>query len=557
MACFRRHVDATEKIRPAGSATDAELSGPNFVASPKRTCYEPAAARGRSQSDLLFSSIVFIFGFLPVALSGFYVSARAGRRVAGVWLISASLVFYGWWHPQAVILLLTSVLTNYATARLILSIEHRPRLQSWLTAAGVGFDLGALFYYKYLFSIVGFIGHFSPVVHGIDPIVLPLGISFFTFTQIGYLIDCKAGITTDRSLLNYMLFVTFFPHLIAGPILHNRDIMPQFGSAGTYRVSPENISIGLSIFAIGLVKKTVCADPLSDWVVSGYAQTAGIGWLSAWHLALCYSLQLYFDFSGYSDMAIGLARMMNIRFPQNFASPYKAQNVIEYWQRWHITLTKFLTSYLYTPIAIAAMRWRIKRRMGVNRIAQQTLGGFAAMVAAPLLITMALAGIWHGSGLTFLIFGLLHGVYLCINHAMRVFNPGQRSRRLRGVILRCLMTYLSVLVASVFFRAPSVSAAINVLTGMLGLNGLKDVPAPGFGVLHGVFLMALFGIVWLLPNTQQIMRRFDPVLEDVDPPRPVSLTWGSNLGSALAVGLAVAVGILALGGTTEFLYFQF
>jgi alginate O-acetyltransferase complex protein AlgI len=505
---------------------------------------------------LLFSSIVFIFGFLPIALIGFHLAAKAGRRVAGGWLIVASLVFYGWWNPAAVVLLLISVCTNYGVARLILRTEARPELQSWFTAAGVGFNLGALFYYKYLFSIIGFVGHFVPTVHGIDPIVLPLGISFFSFTQIGYLIDCKAGITRDRNFLNYMLFVTFFPHLIAGPILHNRDIMPQFGNPGTYRLSLENLSVGLSIFFIGLVKKVVCADPLSDVVVSGYAHTGGIGTLAAWHLAFCYSLQLYFDFSGYSDMAIGLARMMNVRFPQNFNSPYKAQNVIEYWQRWHITLTKFLTSYLYTPIAIATMRWRIAHRMGVNRAAQQTPGGFTAMIAVPLLITMALAGIWHGSGLTFLIFGLLHGAYLCVNHAVRVLYPGRRrSRRLPAAILRCLGTYLSVLVASVFFRAPSVSGAVDVLAGMLGLHGSQTVPT--FGLLHGMFLIALAIVVWLFPNTQQIMRRYDPVLEEVDAPYPLRLTWGANPGSALAIGVAAAVGILALGGTTEFLYFRF
>ncbi len=505
---------------------------------------------------MLFCSLVFIFGFLPVALIGFYVAARAGRHVAGAWLIAASLVFYGWWNPAGVILLLTSVCTNYGVARLILRTEPRQALQSWITAGGVSLNLGALFYYKYLFWVVSSISHFVPAVHGIDPIVLPLGISFFTFTQIGYLIDCKAGITRDRNFLNYMLFVTFFPHLIAGPILHNRDIMPQFGDAGTYRRARENLSGGLSICAIGLVKKVVCADPLSDWVVGGYAHTDGIGWLSAWNLALCYSMQLYFDFSGYSDMAIGLARTMNVRFPQNFNSPYRAQNVIEYWQRWHITLTKFLTSFLYTPIAMGTMRWRIKHRMGVNRTAQQTATGFAAMVAFPMLITMALAGIWHGSGMTFVIFGLLHGIYLCVNHAVRVFRLGyRRSRRLHAAVLRCLATYLSVLVASVFFRAPSVPAAINVLAGMFGLNGFRDAPA--FGLLHGVFLVTLYGIVWLLPNTQQIMRRYDPVLEEVEAPYPIPLAWGPNLRSALAVGVAAGVGILALGGTTEFLYFQF
>lgn len=506
---------------------------------------------------MLFNSIVFIFGFLPVALIGFYVAARAGRRVAGVWLIAMSLVFYGWWNPTAVFLLLTSVGTNYAIARLILRTEPRPALQGWITVSGVCLNLGALFYYKYLFWVVSLVVRFVPAVHGIDPIVLPLGISFFTFTQIGYLVDCRAGITRDRSLLNYALFVTFFPHLIAGPILHNRDIMPQFGDSRTYRVSLENLAVGLSIFVIGLVKKVVCADPLSEWVIGGYAHTDGIGWWAAWHLALCYSLQLYFDFSGYSDMAIGLARMMNVRFPANFNSPYKAQNVIEYWQRWHITLTKFLTSYLYTPIAMGTMRWRMRHRMGVNRRAQQTSVGFATMIAFPMLITMGLAGIWHGSGVTFLIFGLLHGVYLCVNHAVRVFYPGaRRSRRLYAVVLRCAATYLSVLVASVFFRAPSVSAAMNVLGGMLGLSGWES-QAPAAGLLHGAFLVVLCFIVWFLPNSQQIMRHYDPVLDEVDPPYPVRLAWQPNSGSALALGVSAAIGILALGGTTEFLYFQF
>ena len=506
---------------------------------------------------MLFNSLVFIFGFLPVASIGFYIAAQAGRRVAATWLILASLVFYGWWNPPAVILLMISICANYCLAWLILRTEKRPSLQSWITVAGVAFNLGALFYYKYLFAVVAFASHLVPAIHTIDPIVLPLGISFFSFTQIGYLIDCRAGVTRDRDPLNYMLFVTFFPHLIAGPILHNRDIMPQFADPRTYRVSLENLAVGLSIFVIGLVKKVVLADPLSSWVAQGYAHTGNIEWMAAWNLALCYSLQLYFDFSGYSDMAIGLARMMNIRFPRNFESPYKAQNVIEYWQRWHITLTQFLTSYVYTPIAMAAMRSRIRRRLGVNRSAQQTPRGFLTMLAAPLIITMGLAGVWHGSGLTFLIFGLLHAFYLCVNHAARVFHPSPRSRRLHLTMARCLMTYLCVLLASVFFRAPSVSAATSVLAGMAGMHGTADVLITRSGLEHCLHLALLYVVVWLFPNTQQIMRRYDPVLGEVEAPLIVSLTWARNVGSAVAVGIGASIGILALGGTSEFLYFQF
>ncbi|MDR3531725.1 MAG: MBOAT family O-acyltransferase [Rhodopila sp.] len=506
---------------------------------------------------MLFSSLVFIFGFLPATLIGFYIAARTGRQVAAIWLIGASLLFYGWWNPAAVILLLVSICANYGVAILILRTEPHPRLQSWITAGGVCFNLGALFYYKYLFSVLGFLHYFFPFVHDIDPIVLPLGISFFSFTQIGYLVDCKAGVTRDRDFLNYMLFVTFFPHLIAGPILHNRDIMPQFADRTTYRVSLENLGVGLSIFVIGLVKKVVCADPLSSWVAAGYAHTDGMEWMAAWNVALCYSLQLYFDFSGYSDMAIGLARTMNIRFPRNFESPYKAQNVIEYWQRWHITLTRFLTSYVYTPIAMSIMRWRISHRLGVNRLAQQTLTGFLAMVATPLVVTMTLAGIWHGSGLTFVIFGVLHALYLCVNHAIRVFHPKPRSRRLLSTMGRCLLTYLCVLVASVVFRAPSVSAAMNVLTGMIGLHGFADAFATHAGLEHGLHLALLYVVVWLLPNTQQIMHRYSPVLGEIEAPLTVRLTWDRNVTSAVAIGIGASIGILALGGTTEFLYFQF
>jgi D-alanyl-lipoteichoic acid acyltransferase DltB (MBOAT superfamily) len=354
-----------------------------------------------------------------------------------------------------------------------------------------------------------------------------------------------------------MLFVTFFPHLIAGPILHNRDIMPQFAEPRTYRFSTENLAVGLTIFVIGLTKKVLLADPLSSWVNSGYARTANMPAVSAWHLALCYSLQLYFDFSGYSDMAIGLARTVNIRFPKNFDSPYKAQSVIEYWQRWHVTLTKFLTSYLYTPIAIAVMRRRIARRLGVNRAAQRTPAGFSAMIAMPMMVTMTLAGIWHGSGLTFLIFGMLHGLYLCVNHAARIRTSGRRSRLWYRITGNCLLTYLCVLVASVFFRAPSVADAWNVLSGMAGANGWRDPTAPGFGLVHIVSLPLLYGIVWFFPNTQQIMARYHPVLEEVDEPEMIALSWNLGTWSAVATGLAAAAGIMALGGTTEFLYFQF
>lgn len=506
---------------------------------------------------MLFSSLIFIFGYLPLALAGFFLTARIGTRIAGLWVVAASLVFYGWWSPPAVLLLLASIALNYGCANAIIGLEQRPRLQAAITAAGVTFNVAALVYYKYLFTLVTFIHGFVPELATIDPIVLPLGISFFTFTQIGYLIDCKAGLTRDRNPLNYMLFVTFFPHLIAGPILHNRDIMPQFADARTYRADTRNIAVGLTIFVIGLLKKTAGADPLSAIVHDGYAHTGSLDLVGAWNLALAYSLQLYFDFSGYSDMAVGLARMMNITFPRNFESPYKARNVIDYWQRWHVSLTAFLTSYVYTPIALAVMRHRARRRLGINRAAQMTVRGFASMFGIPLMVTMTLAGIWHGSGLTFLIFGALHGVYLCICHAWRLRNPNPPPdtwvRRLGFIAL----TYLSVLVGSIFFRAPSVTGAAQVLAAMTGLHGLRIDLASAGSHMHILHMALLFAIVWGMPNSLQIMARYQPVLGTVEPPPRWFPAWSPGWTSAAAIGLAATLGILALGGTTEFLYFQF
>ncbi|HET6306428.1 MAG TPA: MBOAT family O-acyltransferase, partial [Rhodopila sp.] len=418
-------------------------------------------------------------------------------------------------------------------------------------------------------------------------IVLPLGISFFTFTQIGYLVDTRQGVATDRGLLNYLLFVTFFPHLIAGPILHNREIMPQFAQPATYRFSSENLAVGVSIFVIGLLKKCLLADTIGSVVAPGFDSAEHLPMLASWNVALSYSLQLYFDFSGYSDMAIGLARMFNVSFPLNFNSPYKAASIIEHWQRWHMTLSRYLALYLYNPIALAITRWRADRGYGINRAAQATVGGFAFMVMFPVVLTMALAGIWHGAGLQFLIFGLLHGTYLTINHAWRIFRPGHvaaptsRSTHAGQVLL----TYLATLVAAVFFRAPSTGSALALLGGMAGRHGFDTFSIPaavlarlgpwgnalaaGFRVgdgsvvafaaaaFHVAWMATLYVIVFCMPNTQQIMRRFSPALGRIQPGPLGRIAWQPDRGWAVVIGVAACIGVLAMGGSSEFLYFQF
>ncbi len=509
---------------------------------------------------MVFSSFPFIFAFLPVALLGFLAASRLGLKAGGVWLILASLAFYAYWRLDFLPLLLISIAFNYTIGDLLVRTKARPRLQSAIFLLGLAGDLLALFYYKYAAALAASLGFATVAGTPLHNIILPLGISFFTFTQIGYLVDVKQEVAKTRDPLSYALFVTFFPHLIAGPILHNREMMPQFADPATYRVRTDNIAIGLTIFAMGLAKKVVLADPLSADVAQNFAHTGTLGLWQSWHAVIGYSLQLYFDFSGYSDMAIGLARMFNIRFPLNFNSPYKATTVIDYWQRFHMTLTRFITMYIFSPMALYVTRWRDRHGMDNSRRASATPGGFVSLVAGPTLITMSLAGIWHGAGTQYLIFGLLHGIYISVNHAMRIYFPPPKKPPPRPWLTitaihaaKVLAVYLAALVAFAFFRAPSTGAALEVLAGMVGLHGV----GPGLPLITMAHLAVLFGIVWFAPNTQQIMTQYEPALGRAIPNPYPSLTWRPRPVWAVAAGTVAALGILALGGTTEFLYFQF
>ena len=509
---------------------------------------------------MVFSSFAFIFGFLPLALLGFWATARWSTRAAGVWLVVASLGFYGYWRLDFLPLLLISIAFNYGVSLVLARTEERPQFQSLVLLFGIIADLLALIYYKYAAGLAAALGFHSVAGVPFSDIILPLGISFFTFTQIGYLIDVKQGVAKTRDLLSYVLFVTFFPHLIAGPILHNREMMPQFADRATYRFSGGNLAVGATIFAIGLAKKVLVADPLAGDVAFQFSNSGTGGLIGSWFAVVAYSLQLYFDFSGYSDMAIGLARMFNIRFPLNFNSPYKATTVIDYWQRFHMTLTRFITMYIFSPIALWVTRWRDRHGLDNSRRASATPGGFVTLVAGPTMITMGLAGIWHGAGTQYLIFGLLHGFYITVNHAARVFFPAPKKPPPKPWLVetglhagKVLAVYLAALVGFAFFRAASTGAAIDVLAGMIGLQGMGD----GLSKTTLLQIALLFAIVWFAPNTQQIMSRYEPALGRAVSNPYRRLVWHPGTGWALAAGVLGALGILALGGTTEFLYFQF
>lgn len=513
---------------------------------------------------MLFNSYAFILGFLPVVLLGFIWVSRWSHTLAASWLAAASLFFYGWWSVQFVPLLVGSILFNYMIGRA--TARSRSRV---LLLIGVTVDLMVLGYYKYANFFIDSFDHATGLDIRLTQIVLPIGISFFTFTQIAFLMDTWAGKVREYRLVHYFLFVTYFPHLVAGPVLHHKQMMPQFGDPSTYRLQWNNIAIGLTIFAIGLFKKTICADGVAGFanpVFTSAGEGAPVLLFEAWVGALAYTLQLYFDFSGYSDMAIGLSRLFNVKLPLNFNSPYKSTNIIEFWRRWHMTLSQFLRDYLYVPLG--------GNRKGPTRR------------YANLMITMLLGGLWHGAGWTFVVWGGLHGVYLMINHGWR----GLRARvglqtthsgyASHGV--SCLLTFLAVVVAWVFFRATDLRSALCLLRGMAGMNGVSlpeslagtslaqwlgggSVAFSGLltnsnsnGVEPILWIVSLLAAVWALPNTQELMRDFGPSYAPVDSPRLLSnLRWRPTWRWVFLIAGCLATGFLALSKVSAFLYFQF
>ena len=497
---------------------------------------------------MLFNSYPFLFVFLPIALAGFELTGRLGRRPVILWLGLCSLAFYAYWNPPYVLLLLASVAFNYTAATLIARRTLAPRAT---LIAGIAANLLALCYYKYLFPLLG-----------LPAVTLPLGISFFTFTQIAYLVDLEQQAATQESPVNYLLFVTFFPHLIAGPILHHSEMMPQFKRTTRYRLHLPDVVVGLTWFILGLGKKVIFAEAFAQTADAVYGLPSPIPALLAWRGVLAYGLQLYFDFSGYSDMACGLARMFSIDFPLNFASPYKAVNIIDYWARWHITLTRYVTAYLYNPTLLWISRRRMAGGRKTNRKALLTPGGFTQMLVLPMVVTFGITGIWHGAGSKFLVFGLVHAGYLIANHAWRLV----RSPRLpanaitRGASV--LLTFLAVLAAQTFFRGASTRQAVSLLGSMAGLHhlGSPHIPNESTAAMLSDLLEAAGGlaIVWLLPNTQQILRRFHPGLAltpwDETPSRP---HWLPNYAWTLATAALALTCLVRMQNTSSFLYFQF
>lgn len=546
---------------------------------------------------MLFNSYEFVFLFLPATLTGFFLLGKTSRAWALGWLIVASLFFYAWWRPLNVLIIAPSILVNFALARLLLRLrsdQARTRTARLVLALGIVFNIAFLGYFKYVNFFSTVINDVAGTHFFLEHVILPLGISFITFQKIAFLIDVHARRIESFSLRDYCLFVLFFPQLIAGPIVHYREMMPQFQKASC-RFDKESVALGLTLFLMGLFKKVVLADGVAAHVSPIYDAVATGGDASlftAWMAAVGFTLQIYFDFSGYTDMALGLARCFGVRLPPNFDSPLKASSIIDFWLRWHMTLTRFLTAYLYNPLVL----WLTRRRLAAGK---SVLGGRDAriggayfhLLAGPTILTMFVSGLWHGAGYVFILWGLLHGLYLSINHAWRMVGPrlwpdkASYNRFMRPVGF--VLTFIAVAVAMVLFRSPTVGTASELLQGMLGFNGITlpqqiferlgpltsvlqpivspSVTSAGSGaefIATTMWIFALLVIALALPNSLQILSRYEPAIgvkrrdEELEGWARV-LDWRPTLPWAFLMSAIAVTSVIKLGGKSEFLYWQF
>jgi len=495
---------------------------------------------------VLFHSFAFLFAFLPAAWLGTRILA-GWNRGAVAWLLACSLFFYAYWRTDHLWIILASIGGNFVFGHLIIRSRGRPRKLAFM--AGVTLDLAVLGWFKYrdFAEAVINLGWQSLSGSYINP-DLPIGISFFTFTQIAFLADCTRRAVTGYGLIEYGLFVTVFPHLLAGPIIHHGQVVPQFAALGrrlTGRLYAARwLAPGLALLLVGLIKKIVLGDSLGVYADDAFATAPDevVGFVSAWGGVMAYSLQIYFDFSGYSDMAIGIGMLLGIRLPANFLSPYQAGSMIEFWRRWHITLSTFLRDYLYIPL-------------GGGRC-----GSFRRYLN--LLATMLLGGLWHGANWTFLAWGAIHGTALAINHGWHSLGAGRLPRGLGWGL-----TLAVVVAAWVPFRAPDLETTLRFWAAMIGANGIVlpagliamlGPVAPALGMEGGaigrfggggqVATVAVAALIALAaPNSMVLADRRRG-------PRLLRSRW---LPLALGAGTALALLLIGVRTASTFLYFQF
>lgn len=484
---------------------------------------------------MALNSFEFLFVFLPIVVSSYWILHRYhGYQSASMWLVLSSFVFFLLSSVRSLIVLSPFIFSDYFIAKSVLAMDKsKERERSRLITVGIIVNVGYLCFFKYWNSIANEVA--SLVGHDalIAKVALPLGISFLTFQKISFLCDVSSGKITEVRIGEYLLFALFFPKAVAGPIVHYNELVTQTKSRSSESF-PTHLCAGFCLFAFGLFKKCVISDGVAQFVDRAFSPSAEdipLTFIDAWVGVLAYTFQLYFDFSGYSDMALGAARMLGIRLPMNFNSPLKATSVVEYWGRWHITLTRFLTWYVYVPLVRKITRARASKRKLLLKGPNSSWSALWAMVSIPTIVTMMVSGLWHGVGWQFVIWGLLQGSYLTVNQIWRMIRPkvwtNEESYRRVMNPVGWMMTFLAVVFALVFFRSSSPGGAISVVKAMIGLNGTTPhlvVLAHQAGYTYDwlaldrplaplMWIGVIFIIVLAMPNSLEVLRRFRPALD--------------------------------------------
>ncbi len=514
---------------------------------------------------MLFNSYIFLLIYLPIVFFGFFaIGSKFGKKSSMSFLVWASLLFYGYWNLSFLWFIGFSLIANY-----IIGLQYHKDiaiksslLRKTILLLSLCLNIGLLVYFKYADFFINSFNHLYHSSFNLTNVIMPLAISFFTFEQIAFQVDTYRSHAPKYSFYEYCFFVVFFPQLIAGPIAHHSEILPQYKNLDCTKPDYNKVATGLSIFFIGLAKKTFIADAMAVYANPVFEralhQYAEFSFFDAWCGVFAYSFQLYFDFSAYSDMAIGLGLLFGIKLPLNFFSPYKANSIIDFWYRWHMTLSRFLREYLYIPLG-GNRKGKIRKYIN-------------------LLLTMFIGGLWHGAGWNFALWGLCHGVALVINHG---WNFIFKKHRLIG---GRLITFLFVSILWVMFRAESFDAAKQIYEIMFGAKGIR-IPSQFLSIIPqssdfypliashivtsayykglpeiSMFALCIF-IIWVCPNTYQIMQKFAPALDTyVGKNKPTSIIkwqWKPNMINALIITIIGYIAIISMSRISPFLYFQF
>ena len=501
-----------------------------------------------------FTSLQFIFGFVPVAFIGFaFAHHFGGAKQAITLLATISLVFYAMWGLPLLGILLVSMIFNFTVGNVVANLSSNPRMAKNLLFGGIATNLAMLGYLKYTNFFIDVANQFSGGGFDHLSIVAPLGVSFFTFVQIGFLIDASNGKLLPHRFSDYIVFSAFFPCVTAGPLVMQREMLEQLNDPQFPVLDMRRVFIGITMFAMGLCKKVLFADsiaPFADSVFGAAQHGSAIDAGTSWIGALSFTLQLYFDFSGYSDMAIGLGTIFGIKLPLNFDSPLKSTNISDFWRRWHMTMTRFFTAYIYSGLAMhgvrSAMRWRLGR-----------VGRFTLAAAVPSIVTFLFAGVWHGAGWTYIVYGLMHGLAIATFLAWREFSGIKLPSPVAWLI-----TMVTVVCGLVMFRAPDVSTAMAMFGNMTALSGFAQTGAVlAIDNAQALSMIVIMGaIALLLPNTQQFLHNEWPVIDTMPHDTPLVaglIAWKPKLSSALLTALVLTAGIASIGSSSGFLYYKF